>query len=63
MGAPLLIFLLTLLAATIVASLRRRHLLSSVITGIFAAAIALTVLYVPLNTAIYFHLRSNKWIG
>lgn len=52
MGAPLLIFLLTLLAATVVALLRRRHLLSSVLTGIFAAGIALTVLYVPLNTAI-----------
>jgi formate hydrogenlyase subunit 3/multisubunit Na+/H+ antiporter MnhD subunit len=52
MGAPLLIFLLTLSAATIVALVRRRHLLSSVITGVFAAGIALTVLYVPLNTVI-----------
>lgn len=66
MGAPLLIFLLTLIAASLVSLLRRRHLLASLITGIFAAIIAVIVLLLPMDElysilGLSFRIRSD-WI-
>lgn len=53
-AAPLLIFLLTLAAASIVSLFRRQHLIASVIMSAFSMVIALLVLFLPLDEALSF---------
>ena len=51
-SAPFSILVLTLIAAALISLLRRHHLVASVITGCIAGAIALLVLFIPINEPI-----------
>ena len=65
-NAPFMILILTLLASLLVSLLRRQYLIAALITGFFAALIALIVLFVKIDEAFSFlglsFRMSSEWV-